>query len=461
MTDLTIDTGTAGAQIRSGHEGARGITGWQNQAVSPEEAVSWVHSGMNVFVHGMAATSMTLLDALAARKDLSGVQLFHFHLEGTPAFAAPECRDRLRSNSLFTGPALRKPVEEGRADFIPVFLSDVAALFTCGRLRLDAAILQLSPPDAHGFCTLGTSVDAALAASRTARVIIAEINEQMPRTHGNTLVPFDRITAFIHTDRPLPAHEPAVPTAVESAIGAHIAPLVPDGATLQMGIGAIPDAVLLRLGEKHDLGVHTEMFSDGVMNLVESGVITNRRKKVHPGRITTTFVMGSKRLYDFVNDNPFVEFYPAEHTNDTSVIRKNDNVVALNSAIEVDLTGQVCADSIGHRIYSGIGGQMDFMRGAALSNGGVPVIALPSTAAGGKLSRIVSTLQPGAGVVTTRGHVHWIVTEFGAVDLWGKSLRQRAEMLISIAHPDFREELRRQTRDIRHFVLPAEPASSR
>jgi 4-hydroxybutyrate CoA-transferase len=454
LAHLSVENDTAYLQIRAGDEkGWRPLTDWQRGAVSPEEAVSLIESGMNVFIHGMAATTPLLLEALAARKNIADVQLFHFHLEGRPAFAEPECSGHLRSNSFFTGVGLRKPVEEGRADFVPVFLSDVPALFTSGRVRLDAAILQLSPPDRHGFCTLGPSVDAALAASRTARIIIAEINQQMPRTHGNTLVPFDRISTFIHTDRPLPAHNPVDPTEVESAIGAHIAPLVPDGATLQMGIGAIPDAVLLRLGEKHDLGVHTEMFSDGVMKLVEAGVITNRRKKVHPGRITTSFVVGSQRLYDFVNDNPFVEFYPADHTNDTSVIRKNDNVVALNSAIEVDLTGQVCADSIGHRIYSGIGGQMDFMRGAALSNGGVPVIALPSTATRGTSSRIVSALHPGAGVVTTRGHVHWIVTEYGAVDLWGKSLRRRAELLISIAHPDFREELRRDTREIRHFVL--------
>jgi acyl-CoA hydrolase len=296
-------------------------------------------------------------------------------------------------------------------------------------------------------------VDAALAASRKAKIIIAEINEQMPRTHGNTLVPFSGITAFIHTNRPLLEHGQAPAGEAEKAIGGHIAPLIPDGGTLQMGIGAIPDAVLARLFDKHDLGIHTEMFSDRVVDLVEAGVITNRRKKVHPGRITTSFVNGTRKVFDFVNDNPFAEFYPADHTNDTAVIRKNDNVVAVNSAIEVDLSGQVVADSIGHRIYSGIGGQMDFMRGAALSTGGVPIIALPSTAAKGTVSRIVPTLKPGSGVVTTRGHVHWIVTEYGAVDLWGKSLRQRAEALISIAHPDFRAELRRQVAEIRRFIM--------
>ncbi|HYM62055.1 MAG TPA: 4-hydroxybutyrate CoA-transferase, partial [Thermoanaerobaculia bacterium] len=280
---------------------------WTDRAVSAEEAVALIKPGMNVFVHGAAATPTPMLDAMVARGSLSGVKLFHFHLEGRCAFADPDCASRFRSDSFFTGPALRKPIEEGRADFTPVFLSDVPRLFSQGRIRLDAVILQLSPPDRHGYCTLGTSVDAALAASRSARVVIAEINEQMPRTHGNTLVPFSRLDAFIHTNRPLPSHPPATPTEAESHIGSHIAPLVPDGATLQMGIGAIPDAVLSRLMDKLDLGVHTEMFSDRVIDLVDAGVITNRRKKVHPGRITTSFVVGSQRAYDFVNDNPFVE----------------------------------------------------------------------------------------------------------------------------------------------------------
>ena len=426
---------------------------WTSRAVSPEQAVSLIKSGMRVFLHGMAATPIPLIAALAKRMDVEDVRTYHFHLEGQLPIAEPECAGRFRPQSLFTGANMRKAVEEGRADFMPVFLSDVPAMFCSGRIPLDAAILQLSPPDKHGFCTVGTSCDASLAASRTAKIIIAEINDAMPRTHGNTLVPINRVAAFIHTNRPIPEHAPTVPDEEESAIGAHIAPLVPNGATMQMGIGAIPEAVLSRLFDKHDLGVHTEMFSDRVIDLVEAGVITNRRKKVHPGRITTSFVNGSKRLYDFVDDNPFVEFYPCDHTNDTAVIRKNDNVVAINSAIEVDLSGQVVADSFGHRIYSGIGGQMDFMRGAALSNGGVPIIALPATAKGGTVSRITSTLKPGAGVVTTRGHVHWIVTEYGAVDLWGKTLRERAEALISIAHPDFRAELTREIGNLRHFDL--------
>lgn len=425
---------------------------WMSKATDPGSAVSLLKSGMRVFIQGAAATPTPLLEAMVAREDLDGMSLYHLHLDGPIPFADPAHRGRFLSNSLFTGPALRKPIEEGWADFTPIFLSDIPRLFTSRRIPLDAAIVQLSPPDRHGYCTLGTSVDAAVAATRSAEIVIAEINDRLPRTHGNTLFKLDDVDAFIHTDRPLHLHEPPAPDEVERAIGSYVADLVPDGATLQMGIGAIPDAALARMTGKTDLGVHTEMFSDRLIDLVEAGVVTNLRKKVHKGRITTSFVIGSQRLMDFVHDNPFVEFYPCDHTNDTSVIRKNDAVVAINSAIEIDLSGQVVADSIGHRIFSGIGGQMDFMRGAALSPGGVPIIALPSTARGGTVSRITPVLKPGGGVVTTRGHVHWVVTEHGAVDLFGKSLRGRADALISIAHPDFRAELRREINEIRHFT---------
>jgi acyl-CoA hydrolase len=427
---------------------------WTSRAVSAEEAAAHIASGMRVFIHGAAATPAPLIAALSARMDLAGVSLYHLHTTGPAPFADPGGEGRFLSVSLFAGPPLRAAIEAGRADFVPVFLSDIPRLFSDGAIPLDAALLQLSPPDRHGFCTLGTSVDAALAAAYSAKILIAEINERMPRTHGNTLVHINRVKAFIHTDRPLHEHVPGAPTAVEDAIGAHAAQLVPDQATLQMGIGAIPDAVLRRLFDKHDLGIHTEMFSDGVVDLAEAGVITNRRKHVHPGRIVTSFVMGTRRTYDFVHDNAFVEFHPCDRTNDTALIRRNDHVVAINSALEVDLSGQVCADSIGFRIYSGIGGQMDFIRGSALSKGGRPIIALPSTAARGTVSRIVPSLKPGSGVVTTRGHVHWIVTEYGAVNLFGLSLRQRAEALIGIAHPDFRAELRRSFAEVRHFQLP-------
>jgi len=426
---------------------------WTARAVDAADAVRHVGSGMRVFVHGAAATPTPLLDALADRTDLAGVRLYHLHTTGEARFAAPEQEGRLRSVSLFTGGPLRAAIAEGRADFLPVFLSDIPALFTTRRIRLDAALVQLSPPDRHGLCTLGTSVDAAVAAVAAAKVVIAEINQRMPRTHGNTVVPLERVTAFVHTDRPL--HEqPAAPRTDEDArIAEHVAGLVDDGATLQMGIGAIPDAVLARLHERRDLGIHTEMFSDSVLDLVAAGAVTNRKKSVHRGRIVTSFVAGTRRLYDFVDDNPLVEFHPCDRTNDTALIRLNPRVTAINSALQIDLTGQVCADSLGHRIFSGIGGQMDFVRAAALSRGGKAIIALPATAAKGTVSRIAPVLSEGAGVVTTRGHVHWIVTEYGAVNLHGLTLRERGEALIGIAHPDFRAELAASLRAIRHFEV--------
>lgn len=427
--------------------------GWEQRAVSAHDVVAHLKSQHKVFVHGAAATPTTLLDAMVGRSDLEGVQLFHLHLSGDLQFAQPRYRDAFVSNPLFTDHGMRDAVEEGRAFFVPVFLSDIPDLFATRRIPLDVAMVSLSPPDEHGLCTLGTSIDAAKSATENATILLAEINEQLPRTYGATVVPFDRITAFVHTDRPLhEAHTPPIGD-VENRIGEHIANLVEDGATLQMGIGAIPNAVLSRLGNKNDLGVHTEMFSDLLVPLIKSGVVTNRYKNVHRGRTVTSFVSGTRKLFDFVDDNQLVEFHPCDRTNDTALIRQNPRVVAVNAALEIDLTGQVCADSIGHRIYSGIGGQMDFIRGAALSEGGKAIIALPSTARNGQLSRIVSTLKPGAGVVTTRGHVQYVATEFGIVDLHGLNLKQRAQALISIAHPDFRAELAREVREIRHFVL--------
>ncbi len=426
---------------------------WRNRAISADDAIALVRSRMRLFLHGAAATPTSLVEALCRRTDLEGVRLYHLHTSGPCPFVDPEQEGRLISVSLFGGAHVRKPIAEGRAEFVPVFLSDIPVLFATRRIPLDVALVQVSPPDEHGNCTLGTSVDAAKAATETARIVIAEINEQMPRTHGNSVVKLDRIDAFILTDRPLYETEPGEQTEVELRIGELVSALIDDGATLQMGIGAIPDAVLSRLGDKNDLGIHTEMFSDGVIKLIEGGVITNRFKRVHPGRSVTSFVIGTKKVFDFVDDNLMVEFHPCDRTNDTSLIRKNDKVVAINSAVEIDLTGQVCADSMGHAIFSGIGGQMDFIRGAALSRDGKPVIALPSTAAKGQISRITSALKPGAGVVTTRGHVHWVSTEHGIVNLHGMTLRERGEALISVAHPDFRAELRRDLSAIRHFPL--------
>ncbi len=426
---------------------------WKSRVVSADDAVRAIGNGMRAFIHGACASPQPLLEAMVARQDLNDVTLYHLHVGGDAPFARPENADRFHSVSFFAGPNVRGLIENGHGDFVPVFLSDIPGLFTDGVVPLDVALIQVSPPDRHGLCTLGTSCDATRAAVDTARIVIAEVNEQMPRTHGYTAVPLSRITALIHTNRPLVPHTPDPIGEVEARIGEIVAGLVNDGATLQMGIGAIPDAVLARLHNKHDLGIHTEMFSDGLVDLVASGAVTNRLKRVKPGRIVTSFVSGTKKLFDFVDDNALVEFHPSDRTNDTSVIRRNDNTIAINSALQVDLSGQVCADSLGHRIYSGIGGQMDFMRGAALSKGGKPILALRSTAKGGKLSRITAELTAGAGVVTTRGHVQWIVTEYGAVNLRGMALRQRGEALISIAHPDFRAELSRDLARIRHFVM--------
>ena len=425
--------------------------GWERRAGSAADVIAHVPSGARAFLHGAAATPCALVDALAARADIADVRLFHLHTDGAAPLFTKEVATRIRSSSLFVGSEARAAVGAGHADFIPVFLSDIPQLFASGRIVLDVALVQLSPPDRHGMCSLGTSVDAARAAVDHAKIVLAEINDRVPRTHGNTMVALDRVHAFVRTNRPLPSPAPAAATAVETTIGELVADLVDDGATLQMGIGAIPDAVLARLGNHHELSVHTEMFSDGLIPLIEGGVVTNRDKAVHPGRTVTSFAIGSSRLYDFVDDNAVIEFHGADRTNDTSLIRKNPKVTAINSAIEVDLTGQVCADSIGPAIWSGIGGQMDFLRGAALSREGKPIIALPSTAARGQVSRIVGQLKPGAGVVTTRGHVHWIVTEYGARNLHGLTVRERGDALISIAHPDFREQLRRELAAIRHF----------
>ncbi|MEL6179372.1 MAG: acetyl-CoA hydrolase/transferase C-terminal domain-containing protein, partial [Myxococcota bacterium] len=379
---------------------------WKKQAsATANDAVSAIQSGAKIFVHGAAATPTPLLKALAQRDDLEQVTLYHLHTDGPWPFKTPEQLERFHSVALFAGPHHRKLIAQGYADFMPIFLADIPRFLSAE--RLDVALVQLSLPDRHGFCTLGTSVDTAMAAVESASLVIAEINTQMPRTHGRTALHISQVDAFITTDRPIYEHTPAPETEVTARIGEQIAALVDDGSTLQTGIGAIPDAVLRRLGDKHELGVHTEMFSDGVFDLFEVGVITNRKKTVHAGRLVTSFVTGTRRLYDFIDDNPVVEFHPCNRTNDTAHIGRNPKVVAINSALEVDLTGQVCADSIGHRIYSGIGGQMDFIRGAALSEGGKPIIALPSTAARGTISRICATLKPGGGVVTTRGHVHW------------------------------------------------------
>jgi 4-hydroxybutyrate CoA-transferase len=415
--------------------------------VSLTDAVAGIRSGDRVFVHGGAATPTALLEALVGRAaDLRDVGIVHFHTEGPAPHLAPEMAAHFRHRALFIGANARDAVNEGRADYVPVFLSDVPELFVSGVLPLDAVLINVSPPDAHGYCSLGTSVDAALAATRAARTVIAQLNPSMPRTLGDSFVHVDEIDLAVDVDHPPHEHRAAAIGDVERRIGELVAELVPRGATLQMGIGSIPAAVGLALRDKRDLGIHTELFTDPVLDLVEAGAVTGAAKEINRGKIVSAFLMGSRRLYGFVHDNPMIEMRPVDYTNDTSVIRRFRRMVAINSAISIDLTGQVSADSIGTRFYSGVGGQMDFMRGAALAPEGRAIIALPSTAAGGTVSRIVPVLAEGAGVVTSRAHVRTVVTEHGVAELFGRSVRERAAALTKIAHPAFRDELRAEAR---------------
>lgn len=412
------------------------------------DAAATVKSGQRVYVHGSAATPASLLNALLDRAgEVSSVELVAISTLGKLDWDRPEVRKSFFFNALFVSQNVRDWVDSADGDFVPVFLSEIPTLFREGFLPLDVALIQVAPPDEHGYCSLGTSVDAARAATSVADVVVAQINPRMPRTHGESHVHVDQIDVAFEESSELPEVRYASDgDDVATRIGERVAALIEDGSTLQMGIGSVPDAVLRFLDGHKGLGIHTEMFSDGVIPLVEKGVITNENKKVSPGKIVTTFALGTRRLYDFVHDNPFVAFHDVGWVNDTSVIRKNAKVVAINSALEVDLTGQVCADSIGTLQYSGIGGQMDFMRGASLSPGGKPIIALPSTTRKG-VSRITPLLKEGAGVVTTRGHVQWVVTEHGAINLYGKGLQERARLLISIAAPEHREGLERAYAD--------------
>ncbi|MFL5707508.1 MAG: acetyl-CoA hydrolase/transferase family protein [Chloroflexota bacterium] len=413
------------------------------RVVTPAEAAGVIRSGDQIYLHCAAATPSVLLDALVARADeLHDVSIVHLHIEGPGPHLAPEMEGHFRHRALFVGPNARAAVNEGRADYVPVFLSDVPRLFASGALPLDAVFVNATPPDSHGFCSLGTSVEAMHAAVRAATTVVVQFNHSMPRTLGDSFIHVSEIDLAVEVDVPPYAHEAPVIGDIERRIGEHVAELVPDRATLQLGIGAIPGATALALTDKRDLGVHTEMFTDAVVDLVEAGVVNGSAKERNRGKIVTAFLMGTQRLYDFVHDNPMVEMRPVDFTNDTHVIRSFSRMVSINSAIEVDLTGQVVADSIGHRLYSGVGGQMDFIRGAALATEGRSIIALPSTAAGGTASRLVSSLRQGAGVVTTRAHVRTVVTEWGVAELFGRSLRERAEALIEIAHPDFRDALR-------------------
>lgn len=415
--------------------------------VTPDEAVSYIQSRDHLFIHTAAAAPQQLVQALTKRhKELRKVQIFHLHTEGEAPYTKPEYRNSFKTHVFFTAKNVRSAMKTGEADYIPIFLSEIPNLFNRGIVKLNAALIHVSPPDKHGFCSLGISVDATRAAIINADTVIAQINPNMPRTHGDGLIHKSEIDYAVEVNDEIPEHHPAELSDVELKIGRHCASLVENGATLQMGIGSIPDAVLTALDSHKNLGIHTEMFSDGMISLIKSGVVNNSQKKIHPGKVVGSFAMGTRNLYDFMDDNPLVQMLDCAYVNDTAVIRRNPKVTAINSAIEIDLTGQVCADSIGTYQYSGVGGQMDFIRGASLSEGGKPIIALPSNTGNG-LSKIVPFLKQGAGVVTTRAHVHYIVTEYGVANLYGQSLRRRARALIDIAHPDHREELDKEAHE--------------
>jgi len=423
------------------------VDDYKKKLVCADEAVADVKIGDRVYISGNAATPYVLMKALAAQKDvLKDVEIVHVLLLGDDPLSKPEMEGHFRHNSLFVGPADRKAINEGRADYVPIFLHQIPYLFYSGTMPLDVALLHCSPPDEHGFMSLGVEVLASKAAAETARIVIAQVNDRMPRVLGDSFIHVSRFHKLVEISEPLPQLEKTPPSDVERLIGKYIADLIEDGSTLQLGIGGIPDAVLAALSGRRDLGIHTEMLSDGVMEAIEAGIVTGAKKTFHPYKVVITFALGSDRLYDFIDNNPVIEAHPSDYVNHPFNVARNDNMIAINSAIEVDITGQVCSDSIGTFIYSGFGGQVDFIRGAAHSKGGKPIIALPSTAKDGEMTRIVPFLKKGAGVVTTRGDVRQIVTEYGVANLWGKNLQERTKALINIAHPKFRPELIREAK---------------
>lgn len=409
---------------------------------TPEQAVACIRSGESVYIHPGCATPEALVLAMCGRaRELEDVEVIQLKTLGCADYALPRYEGSFRTTAMFIGENVREAVHECRADYMPVFLHEIEGMFESGRKPLDTVLLQTSPPDRNGFLSLGVGVDCTLTAARCARRVIAEVNPRMPRTHGQTFLHVSQVHAIVEVNHELPELRPKPATEIERRIAENVASLVPDGATLQLGIGAVPDAVLGYLCDHRDLGLHTEMFSDGIISLVESGVMNGAAKTLHPGKLVAGFTLGTRRVFDFVDDNPLFEFHPIKYVNDPFTISRNDRMVAINSALQVDLTGQVCSDSIGTRPYSGFGGQVDFIRGAARSRNGRPIIALPSTAKGGTVSRIAPVLDPGAGVVTSRADVHWVVTEHGIANLHGKTIRERAEALIGIADPKFRDDL--------------------
>ncbi len=415
---------------------------YRTKVMSAREALRCVESHMRVYIQPGCAEPETLVGALIERGPfVRDVEIVHLLTMGRADYIAPEMAGHFRHNAMFIGANVREAVNDGRADYTPIFLSEIESLFESGEMLIDVALIQVSPPDSHGFCSFGVGVDTTLTAAKKARFVIAQVNDQMPRTYGDSFIHVSDVDAIVESSRPLcelPKHEV---TDLHLAIARNVATLIEDGSTIQTGIGGIPDAVLLYLKDRKDLGVHTELLSDNIIPLIESGVVNGRRKTLHPRKVVLSFALGTRRLFDFVHDNPIFEFHPNAYTNNPILIAQNDRMVAINSALQIDITGQICADSIGTYFYSGIGGQVDFIRGATRSKGGKPIIALPSTAKNDTISRIVPTLDPGAGVVTSRGAVHYVVTEYGVAYLHGRSIRQRAEALIQIAHPEFRNQL--------------------
>ena len=431
---------------------------YNQKLTTAEEAVKHIKSGDHIVVQPGCACPNELVRAMVKRKDeLENVTLYHILIVGDLPYLHPGMEKHFKHKAFFIGSNARKAINEGRSEFIPIFLSEVPLLFKLGRINTDVALINVSPPDEHGFCSYGVDVGTIKTPAEKSKIIIAQVNRHQPRTLGDCFIHINKITHIVEYDEELnelPQVDPNTSPeelAVFDKIGRNVADLIEDGATLQMGIGAIPDSVMKYLFDKKDLGIHTEMFSDGMIDLVDAGVINGEKKTLHPGKIIAGFVLGTRRVFDFIDNNPIIEFHPQEYVNDPTIIAKNNKMVAINSALEVDLTGQVCADSIGTKFYSGIGGQVDFIRGASKSEGGKPIIALPSTTKNETISRIAPTLKPGAGVVTSRGDVDYIVTEYGAVNLWGKTIQERAKALISIAHPKFRDELTKYAQEIFHI----------
>ncbi len=432
---------------------------YKRKLMNARDALRCVESGMRVEIHPGCAEPEALVEALMERAPyVRDVEIVHLMTMGSAPYTAPEMAGHFRHNAVFIGANTRQAINEGRADYTPIFLSEIESLFESGEMPIDVALIQVSPPDAHGFCSFGIGVDITLTAARCARYVVAQVNEEMPRTYGDSFIHVSQIDAFVECTRPLCALPKPEITDLHRAIARNVASLIEDGCTLQTGIGGIPDAVLPYLTDRKDLGVHSEMVSDSIIPLIESGVITGRMKKLNPRKVVVGFMLGTPDLFDFVDDNPTFEFRPNAYTNDPRRIAMNDKMVAINSALQIDLTGQICADSVGTYFYSGIGGQVDFLRGASWSHGGKPIIALPATAKNGEVSRIVPVLNPGAGVVTSRGLTRYVVTEFGIAYLHGRSIRQRAEALIQIAHPKFREELYQYCEHTRWLQRPAASA---